>query len=209
MSQDEYETELTGSRADIAAAIHGVADGVLAGAIRLNGGGDSITVDTPDSLSLEIELESDDDEVSLELELEWSAAAVDTAEEQPGSDADVAPDTAASGPADTDRPPETTTDRSAAAGDRESETNADSLPDAAVPAVAATAAAAADASQSLARFEVFRDRREEWRWRLRHHNGNVIATSGEGYTRKHNAWKGLRSVMANSSNAAVVEESTE
>nr|WP_283102271.1 DUF1508 domain-containing protein [Haloplanus sp. XH21] len=33
-----------------------------------------------------------------------------------------------------------------------------------------------------------------------------IATSGEGYSRKHNAWKGLRSVMANSSNAEIVNE---
>jgi uncharacterized protein YegP (UPF0339 family) len=66
--------------------------------------------------------------------------------------------------------------------------------------------AAADASQSLARFEVFRDRASEWRWRLRHRNGNVIATSGEGYTRKHNAWKGLQSVMQNAPEAEVQED---
>ena len=65
----------------------------------------------------------------------------------------------------------------------------------------------ADASQSLARFEVFRDRGDEWRWRLRHRNGYIIATSGEGYTRKHNAQKGLRSVMENSPAAEMIEES--
>lgn len=68
---------------------------------------------------------------------------------------------------------------------------------------------AADGSESLARFEVFRDRDEEWRWRLRHRNGNVIAISGEGYTRKHNAQKGLRSVVENSSAAEITEPSTD
>lgn len=65
----------------------------------------------------------------------------------------------------------------------------------------------AGTSQSVARFEIFRDRAEEWRWRLRHRNGNIIAVSGEGYTRKHNAKKGLRSVMANSAEAEMREES--
>ena len=65
---------------------------------------------------------------------------------------------------------------------------------------------ASEDAQSLTQFEVYQARDEEWRWRLRHRNGNIIASSGEGYTRKHNALKGLRSVMANSSNAAVTEE---
>lgn len=60
--------------------------------------------------------------------------------------------------------------------------------------------------ESLARFEVFLDRADEWRWRLVHQNGNVIATSGEGYTRKHNATKGIRSVMQHSSRAEITEE---
>ncbi|MFC7027265.1 YegP family protein [Halomicroarcula sp. GCM10025710] len=65
---------------------------------------------------------------------------------------------------------------------------------------------ATDVAQSLARFEVYRARDEEWRWRLRHRNGNIIATSGQGYTRKHNALKGFRSVIANSADATIVEE---
>ncbi|MFC7193552.1 HVO_2922 family protein [Halosimplex aquaticum] len=59
---------------------------------------------------------------------------------------------------------------------------------------------------SQARFELFRDRANEWRWRLVHRNGNVIASSGEGYTRKHNAEKGLRSVMRNAPDATLVED---
>lgn len=72
-----------------------------------------------------------------------------------------------------------------------------------------TLASAADGSASLARFEVFRDRGDEWRWRLRHRNGNIIAISGEGYTRKHNAQKGLRSVVKNADDAEILEPSTD
>lgn len=61
---------------------------------------------------------------------------------------------------------------------------------------------------SVARFEVFRDTDEEWRWRLVHDNGNIIATSGEGYTRKRNAKKGLRSVKKNSPAAKITERPT-
>lgn len=69
-----------------------------------------------------------------------------------------------------------------------------------------TPVGAAGGAQTLARFEVFQDRADEWRWRLRHNNGNVIATSGEGYTRKHNARKGLRSVMRNAPEAEVIQD---
>lgn len=71
-----------------------------------------------------------------------------------------------------------------------------------------TLVGAADGTQSLARFEVYQARDDEWRWRLRHRNGNVIATSGEGYTRKHNALKGLQSVMANSTAATITGDVT-
>lgn len=165
MSRDDYESELTGGREEIAAALSGVADGLLAGAIRLGDGADAVTVDAPEELSLEIELETEDDELSLELELEWPA---------PDEASAVAP---------VEIPAEAEGEEPALVG-------------------------AADASQSLARFEVFCDQGEEWRWRLRHRNGNVIATSGEGYTRKHNALKGLRSVMRNSPEAEVLEGST-
>ncbi|WP_276259155.1 HVO_2922 family protein [Haloglomus litoreum] len=50
---------------------------------------------------------------------------------------------------------------------------------------------------SQARFELYRDRADEWRWRLRHRNGNAIADSGEGYTRRHDAQRGLQSVRRN------------
>ncbi|EMA47644.1 hypothetical protein C448_04379 [Halococcus morrhuae DSM 1307] len=66
--------------------------------------------------------------------------------------------------------------------------------------------AGAEPAHSLGRFEVFRDKASEWRWRLVHRNGNIIATSGEGYTSKQNALKGMRSVMQNAPDASVVSE---
>jgi len=60
-------------------------------------------------------------------------------------------------------------------------------------------------ARSRARFELYRDRADKWRWRLVHHNGNIIADGGGGYTRKANARKGLRSVRRNAPGALVVE----
>jgi len=56
-----------------------------------------------------------------------------------------------------------------------------------------------------ATFELFQDDADEWRWRLRHANGNIIADSGEGYTTKANAKKGIRSVQTNAPDATVEE----
>ena len=166
MSQgDEFETELTAGREEIAAMVSRMADGIRTGTVQLSDGTDTVTVDTPHELTLEIELETADDETSLELELEWPGSSVIS----PVSSTDVARE-------QTDEPPDE--------------------------------GLAPDEAQSLAQFEVYQARDEEWRWRLRHRNGNIIASSGEGYTRKHNALKGLRSVMANSPNAAVTEEFT-
>lgn len=44
------------------------------------------------------------------------------------------------------------------------------------------------------RFEVYQDRAEEWRWRLRDADGSILADSGEGYVSKGNALRGLTSV---------------
>ena len=57
--------------------------------------------------------------------------------------------------------------------------------------------------QSQARFELYEDKGGQHRYRLRHRNGNIIATSGEGYTQRHNAQKGLESVRRNALGASV------
>ena len=61
-------------------------------------------------------------------------------------------------------------------------------------------------SDSQAAFEVFRDKADEWRWRLRHRNGNIVADSGEGYNRKRGAMNGLESVQRNAPGADVAIE---
>lgn len=53
------------------------------------------------------------------------------------------------------------------------------------------------------RFEVYRDTADEWRWRLVVSNGNVIADSGEGYSSKQGAKRGIESVKKNVSDADV------
>ncbi|NHN48477.1 DUF1508 domain-containing protein [Halostella sp. JP-L12] len=55
--------------------------------------------------------------------------------------------------------------------------------------------------ESKATFELYEDRRSEYRWRLRHDNGNVIADGGEGYTDERNAKKGIESVRRNAPGA--------
>ena len=54
-----------------------------------------------------------------------------------------------------------------------------------------------------ATFELYRDRAGEYRWRLRHQNGNIIADSGEGYSSRANAENGVQSVKENSPSAPI------
>jgi len=60
-----------------------------------------------------------------------------------------------------------------------------------------------------AEFEIYKDKSKvtgravEFRWRLIHTNGQVIANSGEGYTTKANAISGINSVKENAPNATV------
>jgi len=59
---------------------------------------------------------------------------------------------------------------------------------------------------SQATFELYEDRASEWRWRLRHDNGNIIADGGEGYGKKANAVNGIESVMRNAAGAEIEEQ---
>ena len=58
---------------------------------------------------------------------------------------------------------------------------------------------------SKATFELYRDRADEWRWRLVHDNGNVIADGGQGYASKRGEIGGIRSVQENASEAPIEE----
>ena len=58
-------------------------------------------------------------------------------------------------------------------------------------------------SDSKATFELYEDRAGEFRWRLVHDNGNIIADSGEGYSSASDARKGIESVKVNAPGAEV------
>ncbi len=45
-------------------------------------------------------------------------------------------------------------------------------------------------------FEIYKDSRGEWRWRLRSSNGNIIADSGEGYASRQGAEHGISLVQS-------------
>jgi amphi-Trp domain-containing protein len=63
-----------------------------------------------------------------------------------------------------------------------------------------------DSPDSQATFELYADKASEWRWRLRHDNGNIIADSGEGYSKKANARNGIQSVKRNAAGAEIEEQ---
>ena len=52
-----------------------------------------------------------------------------------------------------------------------------------------------------AAFEIYEDAGGEWRWRLRHRNGNIVADSGEGYASRSNAVDAVTGVKANAPGA--------
>lgn len=56
-----------------------------------------------------------------------------------------------------------------------------------------------------AKFELYKDHAGEWRWRLRHTNTNIIASSGEGYSSKDGALNGINSVKTNAPEAPIEE----
>ena len=57
-----------------------------------------------------------------------------------------------------------------------------------------------------AKFEIYKDKSGEFRWRLVHANGQVIASSGEGYKAKANAMGGIDSVKQNAASATVEDK---
>lgn len=52
-------------------------------------------------------------------------------------------------------------------------------------------------------FEIYKDKVGEHRWRLRHGNGNILATASEGYASRASAMKCIENVR-NSSGAEIV-----
>lgn len=57
-----------------------------------------------------------------------------------------------------------------------------------------------------AKFELYKDAKGEFRWRLVAPNGQTIATSGEGYKAKDSAKAGIESVKKSAATAAIEEK---
>lgn len=53
-----------------------------------------------------------------------------------------------------------------------------------------------------AKYEVYKDIDGAWRWRLRAENGQVTATSGEGFVSRWSARRAVRAVKKSSSEAS-------
>lgn len=53
-------------------------------------------------------------------------------------------------------------------------------------------------------YVLYRDNRNQWRWRYVHRNGNIIADSGESYVNKSDAINGIN-IMKASANIGVYE----
>ncbi len=47
------------------------------------------------------------------------------------------------------------------------------------------------------KFELYRDRADQWRWRLKATNGRIVGDSGEGYATEHNARRAAESARMN------------
>jgi uncharacterized protein len=57
-----------------------------------------------------------------------------------------------------------------------------------------------------AKFELSKDKKGEFRWKLVASNGQSIATSGEGYSTKASALAGIESVKKNAPTAPIEEK---
>ena len=59
----------------------------------------------------------------------------------------------------------------------------------------------------MAKFEIFKDSKKEFRWRLKASNGLIIATSGEGYVAKADCEHGMELVKKEAAKAPVEDKS--
>ena len=59
-----------------------------------------------------------------------------------------------------------------------------------------------------AKFELYTSSNGEYRWRLKSANGQVIATGGEGYTRKDGAINGIEAVKRDAPDAPIDDQTT-
>jgi uncharacterized protein YegP (UPF0339 family) len=60
--------------------------------------------------------------------------------------------------------------------------------------------------KQVATFIIYKDAREEYRWRLRANNNEIVADSSEGYKNKSDCQRGIDIVKRESPTANVVDQ---
>jgi uncharacterized protein YegP (UPF0339 family) len=63
-----------------------------------------------------------------------------------------------------------------------------------------------DARAAGMTFEMYKDRAGEFRWRLKASNGQVVATSGQGYGAKAECRHEIEQIQKNAATATITEE---
>ncbi|NUC73493.1 DUF1508 domain-containing protein [Haloterrigena sp. SYSU A558-1] len=180
--------------------------------LKIDDGERTATVSIPERVVAELEAEREDDEppvAELELELEWDdpdGSTIRLGDSERGTPGVVGADAAAEGEPETD-PAAATMPPEAVPGGPDADDASTDGADSRSESESAPADADPDARQEqdgrTSRFEVYEDRGGEWRWRLVHWNGNIVADSGEGYTSRSNAKRAARSVMRAAPTATV------
>ncbi|WP_306056127.1 amphi-Trp domain-containing protein [Natronococcus wangiae] len=191
MAETLFELEHAYDRADLAAVFREFADALEAGTtVELHTADTLLSVDVPPRVVAELEAEREDGEppvTELEFELEW---------DDPDGTSVRVRDAEPTGDAGTD---DSTGERTESVADPATA----SIPPEAIAKGAAGTPEASREDGRRSRFEVYRDRADEWRWRLVHWNGNIIADSGEGYSSQSNAERAARGVMRNAPTARI------
>jgi len=175
----------------------------------------SIAVDPPAESELEIEIEREDGEVSLEVEVEWAEEKGDVETDIVASKGifEVYEDSAGehrwrlvhqNGNIIADGSESYASKQKCKQGLESVRENA---PGAYVVDKSRDEEAPEEGG-SNATFEIFQDDAGEYRWRLVHDNGNIIADGGQGYSSRQKCKQGLESVQTNVPGAPVedVEE---
>jgi uncharacterized protein YegP (UPF0339 family) len=62
---------------------------------------------------------------------------------------------------------------------------------------------------AVSKFQIYKDRKGEYRWHLRARNGEIIADSNEGYSRKASCQHGIDLVREQAASAAVEDQTEE
>jgi uncharacterized protein YegP (UPF0339 family) len=57
----------------------------------------------------------------------------------------------------------------------------------------------------MAKFDIYKDKRGKFRWRLKARNGQKVATSGESFASRSNAKRAAESVKAKAGKAEIAE----